>query len=114
LEAPNDLLLKPAGIQLVTRLLLALGWHPRHIAGLIRSRFADPAHGWGVDWSEYEPGTRADFYTRLFAGLWKCGVDQLVDFNCVSTMEKGFCHGIREGDCSLFEFKEALANPNPP
>lgn len=113
LEYPNDRLLKPAGIQLVTRLLLALGWHPRHIAGLIRSRFADPTHGWGVDWNEYEPGTRADFYTRLFAGLWKCGVDELVDLNCLSTMEKGFCPGVREGNCSLFDYKETLTKPNP-
>jgi hypothetical protein len=40
---PNDLLLKPAGIQLLTRCLLAEQWHPRHIAGLIRSKF-DIAH----------------------------------------------------------------------
>lgn len=108
---PNDRLLKPAGIQLVTRLLLALGWHPRHIAGMIRSRFEDPAHGWGVDWREYDAGTRADFYTRLFAGLWKTGVDELVDFNCISTWEKGFCPGARHVDCTLSTFKETLTAP---
>ncbi len=40
---PNDLLLRPWGMRAVTRTLLALGWHPRHIAGLnpleIRARF---------------------------------------------------------------------------
>ncbi len=113
LEYPNDRLLKPAGIQLITRLMLAQGWHPRHIAGLIRSRFANPSYGWGVNWNEYEPGTRADFYTRLFAGLWKCGIDELVDFNCVSTIEKGFCPGIRESNCSLFGFNETLTQPDP-
>jgi hypothetical protein len=76
---PNDRLLKPAGIQLVTRALLSDGWHPRHIAGLIRSKFENPMFGWGVDWADYEPGTRADFYTRLFSGLWATGVD---DFGC--------------------------------
>lgn len=91
LEHPNDLLLKPAGFQLVTRSLLAEGWHPRHIAGLIRSKFEDPTFGWGVDWNDYEPATRADFYTRVFAGLYETGLDHLVDFNCVSTCEKGFC-----------------------
>lgn len=113
LEWPNDRLLKPAGMQLVTRLLLALGWHPRRIAGLIRSRFDNPAYGWGVDWIEYDPGMRADFYTRLFAGLWHTGVDGLVDFNCVSTMEKGFCPMAHHADCSLHAFKETLSKPNP-
>jgi hypothetical protein len=111
LEWPNDRLLKPAGIQLVTRMLLSFGWHPRHIAGLIRSRFANPAYGWGVDWKEYDPGMRADFYTRLFAGLWKTGVDELVDFNCVSTAEKGFCSGANHLGCSLSAFKETLSKP---
>ncbi len=111
LEWPNDRLLKPAGIQIVTRLLLALGWHPRHIAGLIRSRFENPAYGWGVDWKEYDAGMRADFYTRLFAGLWKTGVDELVDFNCVSTAEKGFCPGAYHLGCSLSAFKETLSKP---
>ncbi len=39
LTQPNDALLKPAGIRHVVRSLLALGWHPRHIAGLIRSKY---------------------------------------------------------------------------
>jgi hypothetical protein len=98
---PNDLLLKPAGMQLVTRALLALGWHPRHIAGLIRSKFENPAFGWGVDWSEYEPATRADFYVRLFACLHLSGLDRLVDFNCTSTREKGFCFPPDSETCSL-------------
>jgi hypothetical protein len=98
---PNDLLLKPAGIQLVTRCLLARDWHPRHIAGLIRSKFENPAFGWGVNWGDYEPGTRADFYTRLFAGLHLTGIDRLVDFNCTSNREKGFCFPPLDGTCSL-------------
>jgi hypothetical protein len=109
-ECPNDRLLKPAGMQLVTRMLLALGWHPRHIAGLIRSKFENPDYRWGVDWSEYAPATRADFYTRLFAGLWATGVDELVDFNCVSTREKGFCLSPLTGACSLAAYKETLIN----
>jgi hypothetical protein len=112
LDYPNDRLLKPAGIQLITRSLLGLGWHPRHIADLIRSKFANPDYCWGVDWLEYEPGTRADFYTRLFAGLWKTGVDELVDFNCISTMEKGFCPSDKHEHCSLCELNHTLTNPN--
>lgn len=108
LEWPNDRLLKPAGMQLVTRTLLASGWHPRHIAGLIRSKFDDEHFGWGVNWSDYEPATRADFYTRLFAGLHLTGLDRLVDFNCTSNREKGFCFPPAEGICDLEPSRQTL------
>jgi len=98
---PNDLLLKPAGMQLITRCLLAAGWHPRHIAGFIRSKFENPAFNWGVNWEDYVPAVRADFYTRVFAGLYDTGLDGLVDFNCTSTREKGFCFPSVEGNCTL-------------
>ena len=113
LEQPNDSLLKPAGMQLVTRGLLAAGWHPRHIAGLIRSKFEDPAFGWGVDWTDYEPATRADFYVRLFACLHLSGIDKLVDFNCTSTREKGFCFPLLEGDCELENARATLLHQLP-
>jgi hypothetical protein len=90
-DDPNDALLKPAVMQLVTRCLLSQDWHPRHIAGFIRSKFDNPAYGWGVNWNDYDPAMRADFYTRLFAGLYETGVDRLIDFNCTSTQEKGYC-----------------------
>lgn len=113
LDHPNDRLLKPAGMQLVTRVLLAYGWHPRNIASLIRARFDDPVYAWGVDWQEYDAGMRADFYTRLFAGLWHTGVDRLVDFNCVSTREKGFCPTGHLPGCSLGEWKQTLTCTHP-
>jgi hypothetical protein len=87
---PNDLLLRPSSIRLITRVMLALGWHPRHIAGLIRSRF-ERDYGWGSQWLDADPATRADFYTRLFAGLFATGRDDLVDFNCQSTKEQRIC-----------------------
>jgi hypothetical protein len=101
LEYPNDLLLKPAGMQMVTRYLLAVGWHPRHIAGLIRSKFENPVHEWGRHWEDDEAGTRADFYTRLFAGLTMTGVEQVGDFNCTATREKGFCFMPPDSSCNL-------------
>ena len=110
---PNDLLLKPAGIQLVTRCLLALDWHPRHIAGLIRSKFENSHFGWGVSWGDYEPATRADFYTRLFAGLHLTGVDRLIDMNCTSTQEKGFCFRCSDGECSLEPSRSTLLSHQP-
>ncbi|MEO8614301.1 MAG: hypothetical protein ABI600_04110 [Luteolibacter sp.] len=114
LNRPNDRLLKPAGMQLVTRVLLAAGWHPRHIAGLIRSKFENAEYGWGMDWKEYEAGTRADFYVRLFAGLWATAVDELVDFNCISTQEKGFCPYPPPGVCSLAGYHDRLTQPANP
>jgi hypothetical protein len=90
LRFPNDLLLKPAGIQHVARTLLAVGWHPRHIAGLIRSKF-ERDYGWGPAWFVYDAALRADFYTRLFSGLLATGLDPIIDYNCQSTREKGYC-----------------------
>jgi len=114
---PNDLLLKPAGMQLVTRCLLADGWHPRHIAGFIRSKFENPAFNWGTNWDDYAPALRADFYTRLFAGLHATGLDPLIDLNCTSNREKGFCFPPAGGGCSLEAIKQALVSvgkANPP
>jgi hypothetical protein len=90
LRNPNDLLLRPAGIQHVVRTLTAAGWHPRHIAGLIRSKY-ERDFGWGSYWYVYDAALRADFYTRLFAGLIADGLDPLIDYNCKSTQEKGYC-----------------------
>lgn len=96
LEEPNDLLLQPAAIQLVVRTLLAQGWHPRHVAGLIASNYGRD-HGWLPGIHFHDPGVRADFYVRLFAGLLATGLDELVDFNCQSTREKGLCPGLECG-----------------
>lgn len=90
LERPNDLLLRPGCAQRVVRVMLALGWHPRHIAGLIRSKY-ERDHGWGDQWRGFDPGTRADFYARVFTGLIVAGADDLVDFNCQSAREEGNC-----------------------
>ena len=106
LTEPNDWLLKPSGIQLVTRCLLALGWHPRHIAGLIRSKFANPCFGGHEKGREYDPAMRAEFYVRLFAGQIATGLDTGVDFNCVSQQEKQFCWN--PCGCSLEPSRESL------
>jgi hypothetical protein len=90
LDHPNDLLLKPGAIRQVVRTLLAAGWHPHHISGLIRSKY-ERDYGWGNQWLVYDAATRADFYVRVFAGLIATGVDRLVDFNCLSSKEKGLC-----------------------
>ncbi|MEX1048824.1 MAG: hypothetical protein WED15_04815 [Akkermansiaceae bacterium] len=108
---PNDRLLKPGCIQRVTRALMEEGWHPRHIAGLIRSKFENPEFGWGVDWHDYEPGTRADFYTRLFAGLSATGLDRVIDFNSTARLERS-AEPWHSSDFSLQRHYELLLNPS--
>lgn len=90
LSYPNDLLLKPTYIQTIVRVLWSLGWEPRHIAGLLRSKY-ERDHGWGNTWLEYDATARANFWVRLFAGAIATGIDGLLDFNCVSQQEKEHC-----------------------
>lgn len=109
---PNDQLLKPSGIQLITRCLLADGWHPRHIADLVASVFQDPSHEWGPQWDSYDPVMRAEFYVRLFAGEIDQGIERGVDFNCFSQQEKQFC---RDPDnCSLDPIHARLYGASKP
>lgn len=88
---PNDLLLKPSAMRLVTRCLLDRGWHPRHIAGLVRSKFEDPVHEWGDRWTGYSPSLRADFYVRLFSGLLSTGLDPMLGYHCDASDTEDFC-----------------------
>lgn len=91
LRVPNDNLLKPTNLQTLARCLLALGWHPQHIAGLVRSKW-EGNYGWGSNrWANFDAGSRSSFYVRLFSGLMASGVDKMVDHNCISHLEKGFC-----------------------
>jgi hypothetical protein len=106
LEHPNDLLLRPSGMRRVVTILLSLGWHPCHVAGLIQSKF-EGDYTWGRIWEGYDPATRAEFYTRLFSGLVAARYDDLVDLNCQSAREQLTCH---IADCreNLQRFKQAL------
>jgi hypothetical protein len=104
LETPNDLLLRPAYIRRLVRVMLALGWHPRHIAGLICSKYQRD-FGW-TQFINVNPPTRADFYTRVFAGLFAAGTDDLLDFNCTSAQEQGTCI-LSNCGFNLLKFKES-------
>ncbi|MBI4333289.1 MAG: hypothetical protein HY673_18650 [Chloroflexi bacterium] len=90
LAQPNHALSIPNNLQNVARVLVSLGWHPRSVAGLVRSKY-ERDYGWGVNWLVYDAATRADFYIRLFCGLMADGTDDLRDFNCISHQEQGFC-----------------------
>ncbi|MGE5294895.1 MAG: hypothetical protein ACM3VT_08695 [Solirubrobacterales bacterium] len=78
LEHPNDSLLSPGPIRQLIAFLLNEGWHPRHIAGLIRSKY-ERNYGWLNQWYVYDAGMRADYHTRVMAGLMKLGLDHLAD-----------------------------------
>jgi hypothetical protein len=106
LTHPNDLLATPAGMQQVVRTLFGLGWHPRHIAGLIRSKF-ERDYGWGSEWYAYNASLRADVYTRIFSGLIVTEEDTLQDFNCGATKEKGYCFNQTAG-CDLQALHQAI------
>jgi hypothetical protein len=106
LENPNDLLLRPGCAQRVVRVMLSLGWHPRHIAGLIRSKY-ERNHAWGDQWRGYDPATRADFYARVFSGLVITGVDDCIDFNCKSAREEGICF-VEHCSENLLRFRSSL------
>jgi hypothetical protein len=112
LEHPNDLPLRPSGMRRVVTILLSLGWHPRHVAGLIQSKF-EGDYTWGKIWERYDPATRAEFYTRLFSGLVAARYDDLVDLNCQSAREQLTCH---VADCreNLQRFKQSLLDQRGP
>ncbi len=90
LREPNDHLLKPTNIQMITRVLTKMKWHPKHIAGLIRSKY-ERSDNWGDTWEEYNPPTRANFYVRLFAGMIYDGTDKMEDLDCIAHQQKGYC-----------------------
>jgi hypothetical protein len=76
LERPNDILLKPDFIRPLVAALLDRGWHPRHIAGLLRSRY-ERDYGWLNLWYVYDAETRADFHVRVLGGMIQMGRDQV-------------------------------------
>lgn len=106
LEHPNNWLLKPAVLQHVARMLTAFEWSPAAIAQLIWASYRKECE-WGRTWRKLEPCQRAIFYTRLFTGLIATGTDKLIDMNCVSHQEKGFC-GVGECHSNLEEVRRRL------
>lgn len=88
LRFPNPLLLQPTSIRHITRILMAMGWHPKHIAGLIHSKYARD-YGWEVNFLRYDANRWANVWVRIYAGMILSRIDGLTDLNCVSHQEKG-------------------------
>lgn len=103
MEDDGDWLLKPAEMQLIARVLLSLGRQPFEIAELIAARLRR-APSLAAFFERQDPVHRAVFYTRIFTGLVATGLDELLDLNCVSQKEKGFCVR-KDCSCNLADFR---------
>ncbi|MBD3378979.1 MAG: hypothetical protein GF408_00760 [Candidatus Omnitrophica bacterium] len=105
LEEPNDLLLKPPCQEMLIKVLMSLGWHPRHIAGLFRSKY-ERNHGWGDMWYRYNAVSRAEFYCRTVAeGIFN-GTDDLSGFDCSVPLR--FCRCRKEECSGLANYRDSL------
>ncbi|MBU6399965.1 MAG: hypothetical protein KGS61_06585, partial [Verrucomicrobia bacterium] len=93
-------------LERVVRVLLALGWHPRHIAGLLRSKY-ERDFDWRDRWQGRDPALRADFCVRVLAGQCVVGHDDLLDLDCLSSREQRLCF---QEDCGadLAQFRRSL------
>lgn len=90
LSRPNPHVLEPTHIQNMVRYFCLSGWHPKHVGGLIRSKY-ERDYGWSEDWAHFDACTRANFWARLYAGALAAGLDERTDFNCVSMQERRLC-----------------------
>ncbi len=85
---------------------MALNWSPSSIAQLIWATYLKDCD-WHNIWARLDPCARAIFYTRLFAGMIVTRSDKLIDFNCVSHREKGYCT-IPECRSNLITYRDML------
>ena len=86
----NPWLLMPTNILTVCRYFFSLGWHPKHIAGLLKAYYSQGPF-WSIDWQHYNVEVRANFWARVYCGMIAMGVDTLDDFDCGAQAEKEFC-----------------------
>jgi hypothetical protein len=71
-----------------------MGWHPRSIAALVRSRY-EQDHGWEPPFTRYDAASRARFYVRLLCGAVADGLESSRDFTCENQELRGLCEGVR-------------------
>jgi hypothetical protein len=90
LESPNPALLMPVHLRTVALALWGMGWHPRSVAALVRSRY-EKNLGWGSLWQRYDAATRAEYYVRVFCGAVADGLEDPASFTCESQALRGVC-----------------------
>ena len=86
---PNPWLLQPRHLRTVALVLWSMGWHPRTIAALVRSRY-EQDHDWGTLWKRHDAAGRAEFYVRVFCGAAAEGLEDGV-FSCGTQAQNGLC-----------------------
>jgi hypothetical protein len=91
LAHPSPKLLQPTQIQTLVRVLYHHDWwHPKHIAGLIRSKY-ERDYQWEYNWRSHDAQRHANTWVRFFSGLLAVGLDERTDQNCISHQQKGKC-----------------------
>jgi len=85
LAYPDPHLLKPTNLQRLVRVLDGRGWHPKHIAGLIYSRYRYMA------WGHYNAEKRANYWAEQYAAPLYDGTDDRRYMSCVEEQLRGFC-----------------------
>ncbi len=90
LRHPDPYLLTPLHLRTVVRLFRDLGWHPRSIAELVRSRYERGGTASAL-WRRYDAQTRALFYTRVLLGCLAAGLEPAGAFTCDTQSARGAC-----------------------
>lgn len=90
LRSPSPGLLQPRHLRTVCLSLWSLGWHPRTIAGLIRSRYDAPLD-WGGYWTHHDAASRADFFVRLYCAAAAEGLEDGGTFGCQALSQHALC-----------------------
>ena len=89
LRYPVPRLLEPRHLRTVALTLWSVGWHPRSIAALVRSRYDEP-HDWGTHWQRHDPAGTAAFYVGLYCAAAACGLDDGL-FTCETQARHALC-----------------------
>lgn len=90
LRHPNPALLQARHLRTVALALWSMGWNPRTIAALVRSRCGEP-HDWGTYWQRHDAARRAEFFVRLFCAAAAEGLEDGGAFSCATQAHLGLC-----------------------
>ncbi|MFH1540544.1 MAG: hypothetical protein ABID79_01665 [Elusimicrobiota bacterium] len=85
---PEPHIKKPTNIRKIVAVLRSKGWDYKHIAGFFYSHFKKL-----IDFSsnKYNAEIRANFFVQLYGAPIYLGIDKLLDINCISHSEIGYC-----------------------
>ncbi len=97
------------GARLFVRGLLALGWHPRHLAGILHWRWCSrDGH------SSKSRQEMADHLVRCLSALVLLGKDRLVRFDCDAVRSLGACPPSAHCRTTLAQLRQAVREVQHP